>query len=301
MKIYLNPFNKTNLELIKKANKKYKLKKANKKYNIALCFTVRNCEKYLSSIFTNIKELKKLKFNIYSIFIYDNCSDNSSILLNNYKNINSNVIVRHIENNSQHRTVRIAKARNECLNIVYNDLKDIKYHIMIDTDNVNSYKWNIDIIDKYLNNFDNDNWDCISFNRNYYYDIWALLFDNFYHHCWGYKDHTTSTKVVNIMHNEIKHKLDNSLTNSIEVISAFNGFCIYKTDRFKDFVYSGLYKDIHKLISDKKREKTLKILKNKYNIDTIYSLSDIESCEHLFYNYSAYKKNRKIKISKFII
>ncbi len=26
------------------------------------------------------------------------------------------------------------------------------------------------------------------------------------------------------------------------------------------------------------------------------SLSDIESCEHLFYNYSAYKKNRKIKM-----
>ena len=51
-----------------------------------------------------------------------------------YKNMNkNNVIIKKIINDASQRTVRIAKARNECLNIVYNELKDISFHIMIDS------------------------------------------------------------------------------------------------------------------------------------------------------------------------
>ena len=153
--------------------------------NIALCFCVRDCEKHLESIFKNIELVKSLNVNVFSIFIYDNCIDNSENILNTYKNQNNNVFVRTIINTSEYRTERIANARNACLNIVYNELHDIKYHIMIDCDNVCSPKWDIQIINNYLNNFDNDNWDCISFFRKDYYDIWALMFDDFKHHCWG--------------------------------------------------------------------------------------------------------------------
>lgn len=283
--------------------------------NIALCFCVRNCEKYLPNIFKNIEILrKKINFKIYCIFVYDNCSDNSEKLLINYMKKNKdNVLVKHINNESHIRTVRIAKARNECLNVVYNIFNNILFHIMIDSDNIGSSKWNIDVIDKYLNNFDNDNWDCISFNKKEYYDIWALLYDNFKHPCWSFG--LESATVVDFMFEDITKKIQNTKSNSIEVISAFNGFCIYKTKRFKGFYYDGLYENFKKLVTDEERKKTVETLKKfninveckdmsltyKYRNKLILWKSYNECCEHLYYNFSAFKKGRKIKISKFII
>ena len=282
--------------------------------NIALCFAVRNCGKYLNDVFKNIELLKTLDINIFSIFVYDNCSDNSEQLLLEYKTKNKdkdNIFIEKIINNSPLRTVRIAKARNKCLEILYNKLKNISFHIVIDCDNVGAPKWNMDIINKYLHNFDGDNWDCISFNKNsesksypYYYDIWALLYDDFKEHCYGY----TLNKcldVVYLMRRDITRKLEQCKSNSIEVMSAFNGFAIYKTERFKGFYYDGLYKNFKPLITDAERNKTIETLK-KYNIHT--ELAQGEKCgsgeqvsEHLFYHVSALNKGRKIKISKFII
>lgn len=272
--------------------------------NIALCFCVRDCGNYLSDIFKNIELLKTLDFNIFCIFIYDNCLDNSEELLINYKNKNKeSVIIKEIINNSNWRTARIAKARNVCLDIVYNKLKNISFHIMIDSDNINTPKWNIDIINKYLNNFDGDNWDCISFNKRNYYDIWALLYDDFKHHCWGFGKN--SSKVTLVMKNNIIKKLQNSKSNSIEVMSAFNGFGIYKTERFKGFYYDGLYDNFKGLVTDIERNKTVEALK-KFNLNVNCKMSNHQHgrdghCEHLFYHLSAFKKGRIIKISKFII
>jgi hypothetical protein len=230
------------------------------------------------------------------VFVYDKCTDNSQTLLEEYQQKNSqNVIVRSIVNTEKHRTARIAKARNTCLEIVYNELKDISYHIMIDCDNICTPKWNIDIIHKYLTNFDNDNWDCISFNRDYYYDVWALLYDDFKHHCWGYGN--KSSDVISIMKECIKKKLENNNSNSIEVMSAFNGFCIYNTHKFKGFYYDGLYSNFKKLIAEKHRINTINHLK-KYNLH-VEDVPMIECCEHLFYHLCAYRKGYKIKISKF--
>ena len=258
--------------------------------NIALCFCVRDCEPYLKDIFKNIDLLKRTKATFYTIFIHDNCTDNSPLILEEYKKNNKNVIVRTIENTSNSRTERIAKARNTCLQIVYNELKDISFHIMIDSDNACSAQWNVDIINKYLNN--SDDWDSISFNRDHFYDIWALMFDDFKHHCWGFNH---STSVIQIMQKNIIEKLG-KCKESIDVISAFNGFAIYKTSKYKGLYYDGLYKNLKQIISDDDRKNTIESLK-KFNIHTQINDS-IESCEHLFYHVSAHKKGLKMKISK---
>lgn len=269
--------------------------------NIALGFCVRNCAKYLPGIFKNIELLKTLNFNIFCIFIYDNCTDNSEKILINYQKKNKDrVIIKGIINNSRRRTMRIAKARNKILDIVYNKLENISFHIMIDSDNVGVPKWNIDIINKYLNNFDDDNWDCISFNNKDYYDIWALLFDNFYHHCFGFENKEQNYSVMGIMRNEIIKKLKNSKSNSIEVMSAFNGFAIYKTERFKGFYYDGYYPNFKDLVTDIERNETVKLLKKDFNLN-VNCISTGSHCEHLFYHLSAFRKGRIIKISKFKI
>ena len=274
------------------------------KINLAFCLCVRNCEKHLPNIFINI-DLFNNKYNLYTIIVYDNCKDNSENLIKEYQKKTNNVYISTIENTSKHHTVRIAKARNECLNILYNKIKNIDFHIMLDADNVCDKEWNIDIINKYLNNFDNDNWDAISFNRNYYYDIWALLYDDFKHHCWGYKSKKNSTKVVNYMRQDISNKLNNlkkTSQNSIQCLSAFNGFSIYKTQKFKGILYDGLYKNIKSLISDDQRLETINFLRNKIDKNLTIDENWTKQCEHIFYHLSAIKKNNCIiKISKYCL
>jgi hypothetical protein len=268
--------------------------------NIVLCFCVRNCGLYLNKIFKNIDRMKTLNFNIICIFIYDNCTDNSELLLKAYEKTNKNIIVKQIENKSPYRTVRISKARNTCLNIIYNYIKNVDYHIMIDCDDACCNPWDLNVLSRVLNNVDNDDWDCISFNRHLYYDMWALMFDNFRHHCWGFG--SDSRTIITIMNNEINNKILNSKTNSIEVMSAFNGFCIYKTDKFKGIRYEGLYYNLRPLISNNDLFITLQYLNTIYKLNVKLDVTmNSECCEHLFYNLSAHKKGCKIKISKFIV
>jgi hypothetical protein len=267
--------------------------------HIALCFCVRNCEPYLKGVFRNIDDLRDRlnKTKITCIFVYDNCTDNSGKLLLSYKQNNQNVHVEHLENTHSYRTCRIANARNKCLDILYN-LQDVTYHLMIDSDDKGSSKWNTDVIIKYLQDYDGD-WDCMSFNRKSYYDKWALLFDDFKHDCWGFANRKDSFRVVNVMETEIVKKLKNSQSDSIEVMSAFNGFAIYKTKRFVGFNYDGENLNFLKFFSDEERYILENVLSTKYGINT-KCLTDVgkECCEHLHYHLSAHKQGRKIKISK---
>ena len=178
-------------------------------------------------------------------------------------------------------------------------VRGISFHIMIDSDDVCSGKWNIEIIDKYLNNFDDDDWDCISFNKKAYYDIWALLYDDFKQHCFGYdKFHD----VVRLMGEDVTKKLKECSSNSIEVWSGFNGFAIYKTERFRGFYYDGLYENFKRLVSDEEIKSSVQAVRDKFKLDvTLQNVFGRECCEHLFYHISASKKGRKIKISKLIV
>lgn len=169
--------------------------------NVACCSTIKNCSYYLIGLFHNLETLGNYFNNFYIILVYDNCDDNSEQLLNMYKKSSKHnvIVVNNEHNNSKYRTERIANSRNVCLNIIYNEIKDVDFHMMIDADNVNHFKWNINLILYYLTK---DNWDSLSFNRDYYYDIWALSYDNFRYHCWGYNDY--SNDVVAYMGKEIK-------------------------------------------------------------------------------------------------
>ena len=280
----------------------------NPKYSIVLCFTLRNCYKYLFDIFNNIKLLvDNCNYKITCIFVCDNCSDHTIRLVKKYKYYsNHKVIFKHIVNKSRIRTVRIAKARNVCLDILYNLDFKVDYHFMIDGDNRNTHRWNTDVINKYIENFDNDNWDCITFNRKHYYDWWALLIDDFKQHLYGFEvpNYTENTNnIAYFLDGYIKNKLKKSQNNSIECLSAFNGLAIFKTDRYKGIKYDGLYSNIKKLITDKEREYTIKFLqKNLNGLDNLKLNNEIDCCEHIYYNLLARKQNNCIiKISKFIV
>ena len=278
---------------------------------IACCLSVKNCEKYLSIIFKNLNSLSERFKTFYVIFVYDNCNDNSEKLLNEYKNISKfKVFVIHNENNnSKYRTIRIASSRNIYLDIVYNQIQDVDFHIVIDADDINCQVWNIDLIIHYLNI---DEWDSLSFNRTYYYDIWALLYDDYKHHCWGFThninfnpyNHYKDFKLLKHMEKDIQQKLSYLKNNELyEVLSAFTGFAIYRTNKFYNIKYDGEYKNFKHLISEEERIETLNKFKSILNNDKL-TINDncLEHCEHLYYNVKAIQENNaRIRISKDII
>uniref|UniRef100_A0A6C0J3P6 Glycosyltransferase n=1 Tax=viral metagenome TaxID=1070528 RepID=A0A6C0J3P6_9ZZZZ len=264
-------------------------------YNIAFLITLKNYDRFL-------KYFNKLKYfpNLTVIFVYDDNDKLDNKFTNFKKESKFKVIYKKIKNTSKFKTIRISNARNKCLEIL-DKLKHIDYHFVIDCNKINCMEWNINIFKKYLKE---DTWDCLSFNRWKYYDIWALMYENIYHHCWGYNSRNICKKVIKVTKNDIKKKLSELKNNELfPCLSAFNGLAIYRTKKFKGIKYDGEYKNLKTIISDEQRDKTLNFLKNKWCLrDKKLEINEnkVESCEHLFYHLSAIKENNcRIRISKF--
>ena len=270
--------------------------------SLAILMTVRNCEKYLPFIFRNLNSLCDAFGPCTIIFAYDNCTDNSAELLNKYaqQHNNSNgkvkVIVKEVKNNnSRLRTVRIAKARNACLEQM-EGLKVLpEYFIVVDPDNINEKPWNVPKI-KTIIEKTNAKWDSVSFNTVDYYDVWALQYGEFMHHCWGYR---SGNRIVDIIRKDILKKLSKlDSEDFLECYSAFNGFAIYKTEMFKGLRYDGLYENGKKLYPEDNIKRTNKFLKS---LDKDINLDFRENkllCEHIYYHMTAMnKRGAKIRIS----
>jgi hypothetical protein len=269
---------------------------------MACCMTIRNCAQHLPALFKNIDQLRTLFDHFVLIVAYDNCTDDSERLLKQYQSACSfPVHLLKIDNPSPQRTVRIANARNACLEKL--DTLDIHTHFMVDADEVNVNTWNIGLLQYYLVR---DDWDALSFNRTDYYDIWALMYPPFQHHCWGFYEHSES--VIHRIKGDITNRLDHC-EEWIPCQSAFNGFAMYKTRMFKGIRYDGEYKHLHSLIPDTARESTLQVLSSlgPLRLDNhgeylIHGKRYGEVCEHLYYHLSAIaQKNARIYISKYCL
>jgi hypothetical protein len=252
--------------------------------------TVRDCARFLPKVFENIDRLRTLFESFVLIVAYDNCQDNSEHLLKQYQTKSSfPVYLLKGENTSPHRTVRIANARNRCLDKL--DELDVNIHFMIDADDVNIMSWNLTILRYYVTRTE---WDVLSFNRKDYYDIWALMYPPFQHHCWGF--YNRSRDVVAYIKKDITSKLE-KCDELFPCLSAFNGFAIYRTKVFHKIRYQGEYIHLKPLITDDERKNTLLALSplGSIKIDETF----VQSCEHLYYHLSV--PNARIYISKYFI
>ena len=273
--------------------------------HVAMCFSVRDCGGYLPSLFANIEDLRKglPDTRVTCIFIYDNCSDNSEQLIREYARDRPDVVVETLVNLSPLRTVRIANARNRYLEIL-ETLDGVDYHIVVDCDDVCASRWDIGVIRESLES--SEGWDSLSFNRPDYYDIWALLFDGFIHHCHGFASRTCPsepTGVVQLMQSYLQHKLAQSSEPTVAVWSAFCGFAIYKTPRFRGFRYDGQASSFQTLFTDQDRRTLEYGLICYYNMDVVCLPNGScaepgQVCEHLFYHVTAVRHGRKIHVSK---
>ncbi len=254
-----------------------------------ICGTVKNCAPYLDKVFKNIETIGNI-FDDYKIIIaYDKSDDNSLNILKNYYNLYPDKIILHIETEplSQYRTHNIARARNKCLDIIRDSFANYEYFIMIDCDNVCSEPVKLEYLLYYL--ISNTEWDALSFNKDPYYDTWALskypyVFSNMhfrYPERWGL-----------FIQDIIKNTPPKTL---IPCLSAFNGFAIYRTNKFISYYYDPKPRlDLFpKYLIDENIKLCGKIyLKNK---------AAIVDCEHRSFHLMAVNDGARIRIAPEII
>jgi hypothetical protein len=258
--------------------------------NCCICGTVKNCEKYLPKVLENMEKIGSL-FDDYKIVIYyDKSSDNTLDILKQYQQKNPQMLF-YVNKTpiSKFRTHNIAVARNCCLNYVKQNKEIFPFFIMMDCDDVNCKEINTDILKKYLYC---NNWDGLSFNTEpKYYDIWAL---SIYPFCFSYNHFEDNVKYYYILQDFVddllkKAKSENKL---LECISSFNGFSIYRTNKFLNTYYDGRVRlDIVpkiNLLTHIKAAKSQLVFKKYFKSDGSVNVDGkYEDCEHRAFHIQA--------------
>ena len=266
--------------------------------NCCICGPAKNCGPYLKKVLQNMVKLGSL-FDDYKIVIYyDKSDDNTLQVLKDFQKNNKKMLL-YINNKpiSKFRTHNIAVARNFCLNFVRKNKDYFPFFIMMDLDDVNCKEIQLESLKKYLKRED---WDGLSFNTSpKYYDIWGL---SIYPYCFSYNHFENNVKNYNIIQNYITLLLNKLPKDKLlPCISSFNGFSIYRTNKFLNTYYDGkIRKDLiplQNLEAHKKATNSQLVYKKYITVDGRY-----EDCEHRAFHIQARQNSgARIMISPEII
>lgn len=251
-----------------------------------ICLSVYNNEFGLPYCFNNIKQMSSCFDTINIVAFYDASTDKSLQLLQNFQseyNMNIHVIINNLPKTNM-RTANIAFARNSLLDYIRVHFTDYDYFIMMDT---NEYSCigniNINVLKSTLDR--HDSWDAISFDRDAgYYDLWALSFDPYIYSFFHFYNQSNVRHKMRISFQALLNDYKmNKPYDLIPVYSAFNGFAIYKMDKFLDCSYSST---IHQeLFPTDMIRKQIDITRR----NIIPSLTN--DCEHRKFHLEAIKRN----------
>ena len=263
--------------------------------NCCICGPVKNCGPYLKKVFENIEKIGSLFENYKIIIYYDKSDDNTLDILKEYQNKNSKLLFYINKNSvSKFRTHRIAVARNFCLKYIRNNLNIFPYFIMMDFDDVNCKDINIEPLRRCLKRED---WDGLSFNSSpSYYDIWGL---SIYPYCFSYNHFNDNYNYHEIIKSYITEKLNNLKPwQLLKCISSFNGFSIYKTNKFLKTYYDGRVRtDLFSkelLTAHSVAQKSRTLVYRDYG----HIKGKFEDCEHrAFHQMARLNSNARIMIS----
>jgi predicted O-linked N-acetylglucosamine transferase (SPINDLY family) len=277
----------------------------NQSKKVYICGCVKNVALFLEKIFINIDKLISL-FDDYEIVIaYDTNEDNTIDILKQKKQTYNITLLNVIENyyitDYTMRSQRISNARNEIIKYIRMENRDdFQYFIMMDMDDMCSVKMNKEVLNDYL--LYNTEWDALSFNRTEYYDIWALSIDSYVFSCWHFPG---GFSIVNEMKKYITAKLKSLKPDELlKCFSAFNGFAIYKKDKFTNCQYEWSIQSNYEMIPLENIEKNEKVLGEKITLEKAYHpiIHPKTDCEHRAFHMMAITLNdAKIRISPKIL
>lgn len=262
-----------------------------------ICGCVRDCEKHIPAVFENIKKVAE-QFDDYHIIIaFDNSKDQTLRALCDIKKMlpdKMNILINKSPL-SHIRTQNIAHARNMLLNYIRDREKSsdnpFDYFIMIDMDDVCAGNMDIAVLEKYLDAERISKpfpWDCLTFNRPGYYDAWALSIEPFVFSCWNFaKGYDVVIKMRKFIEEKLNEVAKVDPEGLLPVMSAFNGFAIYRTEKFLNSRYEW------------ENKKNLEIIPMELVQNTAYAaeqpmylsrLND-EDCEHRYFHIRATQLN----------
>jgi len=264
-----------------------------------ICGPVKNCGPYLDKVLENIEKIGEL-FKDYKICIfYDKSNDDSIVKLLNYQKKNTRLkLYVNKEVKTKYRTHNIAYARNYCLKFVKKNKDKYPFFIMMDFDEVNCKNINTNILPKY---FERNDWDALSFNTTpKYYDIWGL---SIFPYCFSYNhfnqnEYNSYHVIQDYIMKKIKELPEGQL---LKCISSFNGFSIYRTEKFLNCYYDGKLR--FDVIPAKFIKKHAEIAKSNILLyDYGHIKGKYEDCEHRsFHAMAITKTDAKIRISPEIL
>jgi hypothetical protein len=247
-----------------------------------ICGTVRNCAPYLDKVFENMELIGSLFEDYVIILYYDKSDDNTLEKIKNYKNKNSKCFF-YVNTTPllKYRTHRLALGRNTIINIIKKNYNSFPFFIMMDCDDRCANNVNLSVLKKYLNR---DDWDALSFNHPHgYYDSWALSKRPFVLSCHHFKDFSQG---INLIKQIIEKTPQDKL---IKCLSAFNGFSIYRTEKFINCYYDGRFRIDY--LPKQLIEENI-----KFSGKIIHEIK--EDCEHRrFHIQAVLENNAKIRIS----
>lgn len=270
-----------------------------------ICGCVRNCAAYLPRVFENIRNISTIFATTTIIIAYDESSDNSFAILQEFASQFPNLIILQNRNPmSRIRTENIANARNSILDEIRRiDCSDSSYNffIMMDMDDVCASPINVSVLSRYLSDSEVVRWDSLSFNRAEYYDIWALSIAPYLISCWHWNNNPMvqfmNRDVVVTMNNLVSNKLANLKQDELlECFSAFNGFAIYKLSHFLDCRYD------YNIFSNLKLIPVSLIQHNITVLGKPFYTYFVEDCEHRHFHFQSIVQHRsKIRISPLLL
>ena len=267
-----------------------------------ICGCVKDTGKYLNDVFKNIEQICNILDDFHIIIAYDTSKDNSLEILQKYKENYKDKFSLLIGTTelSEIRTENIANARNSILNEIQRlGQDDFHYFIMIDMDDVCAKPINITVLNYILAKEKSEplQWDALSFNKNPYYDLWALSIYPYTFSVLHYP-HTYKIKqgMLNLLQKQfieaVKKNGNNGLVNCL---SAFNGFAIYRTNKFKNVQYEW---NVRKLLEIYPKQSIAIMSKHVWQ----EPISRLDDCEHRYYHIRASLLNKaRICISPLVL
>lgn len=257
-----------------------------------ICGTVKNCGPYLEKVFKNIEKIGGLFVSYNVIFAYDDSIDNTLELLQIFQaKFPEGKVEIYVETEPilPYRSYNIARARNHCLDLIRKKYADYEYFIMIDCDDVCSQEVKLGPLEFYLSEEMCLKWDALSFNKKPYYDTWALsiypyVFSNM--HFANYERYGTFIEDI------IRRTPRGSLINCF---SAFNGFAIYKTNKFIQHYYDP--RPRIDLIPKHLMQKNIDICGPMY----FKGKAKLVDCEHRSFHLMAVNNGARIRIAPEVI
>ena len=259
-----------------------------------ICGPVKNCAPYLNKIFENIEKIGSIFEDYAIIMYYDKSTDNTLQILKNYQLKNPKLqFYINKQPVSKFRTHNIAKARNYCINTVRLHYPNCEYIIMMDCDDVNAKNIHLEPLQNALKRED---WDALSFQTSpRYYDIWGL---SLFPYSYSYNHFKNNVQNYDIIQNYVEKKLKKLKHGELlPCISAFNGFSIYRKNKFNNCYYDGrvniqLIPKDHMLAHIKATNSKL-VFKKYVTVNGKY-----EDCEHRSFHVQGINKNNaRIRIS----